>query len=78
MTWRPALQTGDANVRKSPSSIATDNKTCTYTLDVEGEQVDLREGHAVFVPAGAEHRFVGYEHLSLLVVFERRPQAAGG
>jgi mannose-6-phosphate isomerase-like protein (cupin superfamily) len=40
-------------------------------LDVEGEQVELREGHAVFVPAGAEHRFVGYERLSVLVIFER-------
>jgi mannose-6-phosphate isomerase-like protein (cupin superfamily) len=42
-------------------------------LDVEGEQVQLREGHAVFVPAGAEHRFSAYEHLSVLVIFERRP-----
>ena len=40
-------------------------------LEVEGEQVELREGHAVFVPAGAEHRFVGYERLSVLVIFER-------
>jgi mannose-6-phosphate isomerase-like protein (cupin superfamily) len=41
------------------------------TLDVEGKQVELREGHAVFVPAGAEHRFSGYEQLSVLVIFER-------
>src|SRR5213592_5157562 len=41
------------------------------TLEVEGEQVELREGHAVFVPAGAEHRFVGYEQLSVLVIFEK-------
>jgi len=41
------------------------------TLEVEGEWVDLREGQAVFVPAGADHRFVGYEHLAVLVVFER-------
>jgi mannose-6-phosphate isomerase-like protein (cupin superfamily) len=41
-------------------------------LEVEEERVDLREGHAVFVPAGAEHRFVGYEQLSVLVIFERR------
>jgi|SRR5581483_9443970 len=41
-------------------------------LDVEGTQVELREGHAVYVPAGAEHRFVGYEHLSVLVVFDKR------
>ncbi len=43
----------------------------TGVLEVEGERVELREGHATFVPAGAEHRFVGYEHLSLLVIFER-------
>jgi len=40
-------------------------------LEVEDERLDLREGHAVFVPAGAEHRFVGYEQLSVLVIFER-------
>jgi mannose-6-phosphate isomerase-like protein (cupin superfamily) len=41
------------------------------TLDVEGERVDLREGLAAFVPAHAEHRFVGYENLAVLVVFAR-------
>jgi mannose-6-phosphate isomerase-like protein (cupin superfamily) len=41
------------------------------TLEVEGERVDVREGHAVFVPAGAEHGFVGYEQLAVLVIFER-------
>ena len=41
------------------------------TLEVEGKQVELREGHAVFVPAGAEHKFVGYEQLSVLVLFEK-------
>jgi mannose-6-phosphate isomerase-like protein (cupin superfamily) len=41
-------------------------------LEVEGEQVELREGHAVFVAAGAEHRFVGYENLTVLVIFERQ------
>jgi mannose-6-phosphate isomerase-like protein (cupin superfamily) len=41
------------------------------TLEVADERVDLREGQAVFVPAGAEHRFVGYEQLAVLVVFER-------
>ena len=29
-------------------------------LEIEGEQTRLREGEAMFVPAGAEHRFVGY------------------
>jgi mannose-6-phosphate isomerase-like protein (cupin superfamily) len=41
------------------------------TLEVEGEQIDLREGQAAFVAAGADHRFVGYEQLAVLVVFER-------
>ena len=41
------------------------------TLEVEGEPVDLHEGQAVYVPAGADHRFVGYEQLAVLVVFER-------
>jgi mannose-6-phosphate isomerase-like protein (cupin superfamily) len=40
-------------------------------LDVEGKRLELTEGHAAFVPAGAEHRFVAYESLSLLVIFER-------
>ena len=43
------------------------------TLEIEGEQLELREGQATFVPAGAEHQFVGYEQLSVLVIFERRP-----
>ena len=41
------------------------------TLEVEGVEVPLRVGHAVFVPAGADHRFSAYEQLSVLVVFER-------
>jgi mannose-6-phosphate isomerase-like protein (cupin superfamily) len=41
------------------------------TLDVEGERVELREGQAAFVPAGALHQFVGYEQLSVLVIFEK-------
>jgi hypothetical protein len=28
---------------------------------------------AVFVEAGADHRFTAYEHLSVLVIFERKP-----
>jgi len=41
----------------------------TGVLEVEGETASLREGQALFVPAGAEHRFTAYEQLSLLVVF---------
>ena len=37
-------------------------------LEVEGELLELREGHAVFVPAGAHHRFSAYEHLSVLAI----------
>jgi len=33
----------------------------------------VREGTAVFVAAGAEHRFTAYEHLSVLVIFEHKP-----
>lgn len=36
---------------------------------VEGERVPLEKGDAVFVEALADHRFVDYESLSLLVVF---------
>jgi len=42
------------------------------TLEVEGTSVELEVGNAVFVAAGAEHRFVGYEQLSVLVIFEKR------
>jgi mannose-6-phosphate isomerase-like protein (cupin superfamily) len=41
-------------------------------LEVEGLSTPLREGHALFVEAGAEHRFTGYEGLSLLVIFARK------
>jgi mannose-6-phosphate isomerase-like protein (cupin superfamily) len=41
------------------------------TLQVEDEEVDLEEGQAMFVAAHAEHRFTGYELLSLLVIFTR-------
>jgi mannose-6-phosphate isomerase-like protein (cupin superfamily) len=44
------------------------------TLDVEGERYDLTQGDSVFVPAGANHQFVGYEQLSVLVIFEKRRQ----
>jgi mannose-6-phosphate isomerase-like protein (cupin superfamily) len=45
-------------------------------LTVEGEEIPAEEGEGLFVPAGAEHRFTGYEGLSLLVIF-RRPDGAG-
>lgn len=38
-------------------------------LEVEDTATALAEGMALFVPAGAEHRFTAYEQLSLLVVF---------
>jgi mannose-6-phosphate isomerase-like protein (cupin superfamily) len=46
------------------------------TLEIEGKQVPLKEGEAVFVPAGADHRFVGYESLSVLVLFARPHERA--
>jgi mannose-6-phosphate isomerase-like protein (cupin superfamily) len=42
-------------------------------LEVENEQIPVKEGSAVFVEAGADHRFSAYEHLSVLVIFERKP-----
>ena len=44
----------------------------TGVLEVEGKHVSLKEGTAVFVEADADHRFSAYEHLSVLVIFERR------
>ncbi|HMJ00515.1 MAG TPA: cupin domain-containing protein [Gaiellaceae bacterium] len=40
-------------------------------LTVEGEETALAEGQAAFVSAGADHRFTGYEGLSVLVIFTR-------
>jgi mannose-6-phosphate isomerase-like protein (cupin superfamily) len=37
-------------------------------LEVEGEEMELRRGQAAFVPAGANHRFSAYEHLSVVVI----------
>jgi mannose-6-phosphate isomerase-like protein (cupin superfamily) len=45
------------------------------TLEVEGKGIDLAEGGAAYVKAGAEHRFVGYEGLSLLVIFDKSQTA---
>jgi mannose-6-phosphate isomerase-like protein (cupin superfamily) len=45
----------------------------TGVLEVEGKQVPVKEGSAVFVEAGADHRFTAYEHLAVLVLFERKP-----
>ena len=40
-------------------------------LEVEAASHPLSEGEAIFVPAGAEHRFTAYEQLAVLVVFAR-------
>ena len=40
-------------------------------LTVEGTDVRVKEGDAVFVEVGADHRFTAYEQLALFVVFER-------
>jgi mannose-6-phosphate isomerase-like protein (cupin superfamily) len=41
------------------------------TLEVDGRRVELHVGEATFVPAGARHQFVGYEQLSVLVIFDK-------
>lgn len=45
------------------------------TLEVEGEEIPVEEGRAIFVKAGAEHRFTGYEGLSVVVIFEKTETA---
>jgi mannose-6-phosphate isomerase-like protein (cupin superfamily) len=45
-------------------------------LTIEGESVEVSEGRAAFVPAGADHKFTGYEGLSVLVVFSRPHETA--
>jgi mannose-6-phosphate isomerase-like protein (cupin superfamily) len=46
------------------------------TLEVEGEEFPVGEGGAIYVKAGAEHRFTGYEGLSLLVIFDKSQTVA--
>jgi mannose-6-phosphate isomerase-like protein (cupin superfamily) len=41
-------------------------------LEVGGEQLELREGHAAFIPAGADHFFSAYEHLTVLAILGRQ------
>jgi mannose-6-phosphate isomerase-like protein (cupin superfamily) len=41
------------------------------TLEVEGKAFAVQEGDALFVEAGADHRFTGYESLAVLVIFTR-------
>ena len=45
------------------------------TLTVEGEATPVDRGHSLFVAAGADHRFTGYEGLSLLVMFAREKKS---
>ena len=45
-------------------------------IEVEGERRRLVQGEAVFVAAGADHRFSNYERLTLLVVFNGLHSAA--
>ena len=44
-------------------------------LEVEGESIPVEEGQAIFVPAGANHQFTGYEGLSVLVLFARTSES---
>jgi len=40
-------------------------------LAVEGVETPVEEGQGVYVPAGADHGFTGYEQLTVLVIFDR-------
>jgi mannose-6-phosphate isomerase-like protein (cupin superfamily) len=44
----------------------------TGVLEVDGTEHPISDGHSIFVPAGADHRFTAYEQLAVLVVFARR------
>lgn len=44
------------------------------TLEIDRDSVELHEGDAAFVAAGVDHRFTGYEGLSVLVIFAGAPQ----
>jgi mannose-6-phosphate isomerase-like protein (cupin superfamily) len=46
-------------------------------LTVEGEEVPVEEGRAAFVPAGAVHRFSGFDRLTLLVLFDKTTSRGG-
>jgi mannose-6-phosphate isomerase-like protein (cupin superfamily) len=46
-------------------------------LEIEGDSIPVNEGQALFVPAGADHRFTAYEGLSVLVIFARAAGANG-
>ena len=45
-------------------------------LEIEDETVELKRGQAVVVPAGADHRFVGHENLTVLVIFAQHVKTA--
>jgi mannose-6-phosphate isomerase-like protein (cupin superfamily) len=45
------------------------------TLEVEGQEIPVHEGGAIYVKAGADHRFTGYEGLSLVVIFDKSQTA---
>ena len=62
----PIISNPTSTTRSTSSSRAEERLTS------KARQVDLREGHAVFVPAGAKHQFVGYEQLSVLVIFSEK------
>jgi mannose-6-phosphate isomerase-like protein (cupin superfamily) len=38
-------------------------------VEIAGERREMTRGEAVFVPGGVAHRFLGYDELVLLVVF---------
>ncbi len=51
--------------------MSSSHPTPTASSHTRTTRFDLHDGQGVFVPAGADHRFVGYEQLAVLVVFER-------
>ncbi len=71
MTFRTIISAGRFSTRGAGVDAAHVVLDGRGTLEVEGRQIAVREGDAVLVAAGADHRFTGYEGVSVLVVFAR-------
>ena len=82
-TSRPGSRSAStSSSRRSPTASSRMSTTrctsCSGDAAPSGrdEPVEVSDGRAAFVPAGADHKFMGYEGLSTLVVFSRPHDAA--
>ena len=61
--------TGSSHTRTTRSTSSSTAPACSPS---RGRRSPSETGQAVFVPAGADHRFTAYEGLSVLVIFAKR------